>query len=219
MKKLVLATIIAAVSVTGCSTVNPYTGEQKTANATTGAVIGAVAGGVIGAVSSSRGDREKGILIGAASGAALGGGVGYYMDVQEAKLRQQLQASGISVTRQGDNIILNMPNEITFQVNGTALDSRAVLALRNVALVVKEYDQTMLNILGHTDSSGSDSYNQELSQRRANEVRNQLIAEGVSPSRLIAVGRGESSPIATNSTAAGKAQNRRVEIVLSPMAQ
>ncbi|WP_413113698.1 OmpA family protein [Thaumasiovibrio sp. DFM-14] len=219
MKKLLLATLIAATAVTGCSTTNPYSGESQTAKATTGSVIGAVAGAAVGAASSSKGDRKKGILIGAASGAAVGGGIGYYMDVQEAKLREQLQASGITVTRNGDNIILNMPNEITFNVNETNLDSRAVLALRNVALVVKEYDQTMLNILGHTDSTGSASYNQELSQRRANEVRNQLIAEGVSPARLVATGRGESSPIANNSTEQGRAENRRVEIILSPLPQ
>ncbi|WP_087023686.1 OmpA family protein [Thaumasiovibrio subtropicus] len=219
MKKLVLAAVIAAVTATGCTTTNPYTGEQQTAKATTGSVIGAVAGAAVGAASSSRGDRKKGILIGAASGAAVGGGIGYYMDVQEAKLREQLAASGITVIRDGDNIILNMPNEITFRVNETNLDSRARLALRNVALVVNEYDQTMLNVLGHTDSTGSAAYNQELSQRRANEVRSQLIAEGVSPSRVVAIGRGESSPIANNNTEQGRAENRRVEIVLSPIAQ
>ncbi len=219
MKKLVLATLIATVAITGCSTTNPYTGEQQTAKATTGSVIGAVAGAAVGAASSSSGDRKKGILIGAASGAAVGGGIGYYMDVQEAELREQLQASGITVARQGDNIILNMPNEITFRVNETTLDSRAALALRNVATVVTEYDETMLNVLGHTDSTGAASYNQELSQRRANEVRSQLIGEGVSPSRIVAVGRGESSPIADNNTEQGRAENRRVEIVLSPLAQ
>lgn len=206
----------AAVTATGCSTVNPYTGEEQTAKASSGALIGALAGAAIGVASSSKSDRGKGALIGAASGAALGGGAGYYMDVQEAKLRQQLQSTGISVTRDGDNIVLNMPNAITFGFDQTDLSAGAMSALKNVALVVNEYDKTMLNVYGFTDSSGSESYNQRLSQVRASEVSNYLARAGVAANRLITKGMGESHPIASNSSEQGRAQNRRVEIVLSP---
>ncbi|GGY94810.1 MULTISPECIES: OmpA family protein [Shewanella] len=203
----------------GCTTVNPYTNEQQTSKATSGALIGAAAGALVGVATSSKHDRGKGALIGAASGAAVGGGVGYYMDVQEAKLRQQLSASGVSVTRSGDNIILNMPNEITFQVDKTDLSGGAMQVLDSVALVAKEYPKTQLNIIGYTDSTGSESYNLRLSQVRASSVGNYLIQKGVAGQRVVTRGAGESNPIASNSNAAGRAQNRRVEIVLSPLAQ
>lgn len=138
------------------------------------------------------------------------------MDVQEAELRQQLQSTGISVTRDGDNIVLNMPNEITFGVDQTDLSSRAKQALYNVALVAKEYDKTLLNVYGFTDSSGKESYNLRLSQVRASEVSNFLIREGVVANRVVTKGMGESHPVASNSTKQGRAENRRVEIVLTP---
>ncbi|QDF65994.1 OmpA family lipoprotein [Shewanella sp. SNU WT4] len=205
------------VAMSGCSTVNPYTNEQQSAKATNGAIIGALAGVAIGVASSSKNDRGKGALIGAASGAALGGGIGYYMDVQETKLRQQLQATGVSVTRDGDNIILNMPNEVTFGVDQTNLNPAAMGVLNSVALVANEYPKTRLNVLGYTDSTGSDSYNLRLSQVRASEVSNYLMQQGIKPQRLGASGMGEANPIASNSTKAGQAQNRRVEIVLTPI--
>ncbi|PSW11668.1 glycine zipper 2TM domain-containing protein [Photobacterium sanctipauli] len=214
-RNLAMATAVAVVA-TGCSTTNPYTGEEQTAKATSGALIGAVTGAAIGVASSSKSDRGKGALIGAASGAALGGGIGYYMDVQEAELRKQLQSTGISVTRDGDNIVLNMPNEITFGVDQTDLSTRAKKALYNVAIVAKEYDKTMLNVYGFTDSTGSESYNLRLSQVRASEVTNQLVRDGVAGNRIITKGMGEAHPIASNSSEQGRAENRRVEIVLSP---
>ncbi len=167
--------------------------------------------------SSSKSDRGKGALICAAAGAALGGGIGYYMDVQEAKLRQQLASSGISVTRDGNNIILNMPNEITFGFDQANLNDRAMNALHNVALVAKEYPKTQLNVLGFTDSKGAEAYNLRLSQVRADAVGNYLIRQGVNANRVISQGRGEANPIASNSTENGRAQNRRVEIILSPL--
>ncbi|WP_298773701.1 OmpA family protein [uncultured Shewanella sp.] len=205
------------VAMAGCQTVNPYTNETETANATTGAVIGAIAGTVIGVASSSKSDRGKGALIGAASGAAVGGGVGYYMDVQEAELRKQLQSTGVSVTRSGENIILNMPNAVTFGVDQTNLSQGARNVLNSVAVVAKKYDNTRLNVLGYTDSSGSASYNLRLSQVRASEVSNYLMSRQIKSSRLSSQGMGEVDPIATNSTKAGRAQNRRVEIVMSPL--
>ncbi|MCE9687094.1 OmpA family lipoprotein [Shewanella sp. AS16] len=213
---MTLSLVSAALLASGCSTVNPYTNEQQTAKATTGALIGAVAGAAVGVASSSKKDRGKGALIGAASGAAVGGGIGYYMDVQETKLRQQLASTGVSVTRDGDNIVLNMPNEVTFAVDKTDLSEGAKSVLHSVALVAKEYSKTQLNVLGYTDSSGSDSYNLRLSQVRANEVGSYLMQQGVAANRVRTQGMGESNPIASNGSAAGRAQNRRVEIVLTP---
>ena len=214
---LVYGSLTALLMVSGCQLPNPYTGEAENTKATNGAMIGAVSGAVIGVASSSKKDRGKGALIGAASGAAVGGGIGYYMDVQESKLRAQLKSTGVSVTRQGDNIVLNMPNDVTFAVDQTVLSERAKSVLNSVVLVAKEYDDTRLNIIGYTDSSGSDSYNLRLSQVRAGEVAQYLTSQKISGSRVSSTGMGESSPIASNATEQGRAQNRRVEIVLSPM--
>ncbi|MGL6122497.1 MAG: OmpA family protein, partial [Shewanella sp.] len=141
---------------------------------------------------------------------------GYYMDVQETKLRQQLASTGVSVTRSGDNIILNMPNEVTFGVDQTELSDGAQRVLNSVAVVAKEYSKTQLNVLGYTDSSGSDAYNLRLSQVRAGEVGNYLMSKGVASARVKSTGMGEASPVASNDNADGRAQNRRVEIVLIP---
>lgn len=214
--KLTIVVIVSALFASGCTTVNPYTNEQQTAKATTGSLIGAVAGAAVGVASSSKNDRGKGALIGATSGAVVGGGIGYYMDVQETKLRQQLASSGVSVTRNGDNIILNMPNEVTFGVDQTELSDNAKRVLNSVAAVAKEYSKTQLNVLGYTDSSGSESYNLRLSQVRAGEVSNYLMNKKVAAARVKSKGMGEANPIASNVSAEGRAQNRRVEIVLTP---
>ncbi|ACA88504.1 OmpA family protein [Shewanella woodyi] len=213
--KAVLA--CSLVALTGCQTTNPYTNESQNAKATNGAIIGAIAGAAIGVASSSKSDRGKGALIGAASGAALGGGIGYYMDTQEAELRKQLQSTGVSVTRSGDNIILNMPNEVTFGVDETHLSAGAKRVLNSVALVAKEYDKTRLNVLGFTDSSGSESYNLRLSKVRAVEVADYLVSQKVEYVRVKSDGMGEERPIASNATKEGRAENRRVEIILSPL--
>ncbi|QSX36717.1 OmpA family protein [Shewanella sedimentimangrovi] len=215
--KAICAALALSVGVSGCTTVNPYTNEEQTSKATSGAIIGAIAGAAVGVASSSKKDRGKGALIGAASGAAVGGGIGYYMDVQEAKLREQLKSTGVSVTREGDNIVLNMPNEVTFEVNKTELNPGAKRVLDSVVLVAKEYDKTLLNVEGHTDSSGSDSYNLRLSQVRASEVGNYLLTKGLPAKRVATEGKGEMEPIASNADAAGRAENRRVEIILSPL--
>ncbi|MDP5145019.1 OmpA family protein [Shewanella sp. ULN5] len=209
--------VSGAILLSGCQLPNPYTGEAENSKATNGAIIGAIGGAVIGVASSSKKDRGKGALIGAASGAAVGGGIGYYMDVQESKLRQQLKSTGVSVTRNGDNIILNMPNDVTFDVDQTVLSERAKSVLNSVVLVAKEYDKTRLNVIGHTDSSGSDSYNLRLSQVRASEVAQYITSQKVSGGRVSSTGMGESQPIASNADTAGRAQNRRVEIMLTPI--
>jgi outer membrane protein OmpA-like peptidoglycan-associated protein len=203
-----------------CTTVDPYTREEKTSKATTGAMIGAVAGAVLGiATSKDKKKRKERALKGAGIGAIAGGGVGYYMDVQEAKLRQRLENTGVSVTRSGDNIILNMPGNITFEVDKTDVKPNFVEVLGSVALVLKEYKSTMIEVAGHTDSTGSDSYNQLLSQQRAHSVSNVLIRSGVEGIRIDTVGYGETRPTASNQTASGRQQNRRVELTLLPYAE
>lgn len=213
---IIVLALSSLLVLSGCST-DPYTGEQKVANTTTGALIGGAVGAGIGVLSSSKSDRGKGALIGATSGAVLGGGVGLYMDNQEAKLRDKLRNSGVSVTRSGDSIILNMPNNVTFDTNSSTLKPIGTQTLTSVALVLKEYNKTAINIVGHTDSTGSNAVNQTLSLNRANSVANLLIQQGISANRMYAYGAGSSQPIASNTTDTGRAQNRRVEITLSPI--
>jgi outer membrane protein OmpA-like peptidoglycan-associated protein len=138
------------------------------------------------------------------------------MDVQEAKLRQQLENTGVSVTRDGDNIILNMPSNITFEVNKSDVKPSFGEVLYSVSLVLKEYKSTMIEVAGHTDSTGSDSYNQMLSQQRAHAVSSILMQNGIQSVRIDTVGYGEGRPIASNATATGRQQNRRVELTLLP---
>ena len=151
------------------------------------------------------------------TGAALGGGIGYYMDVQEAKLRDKMQGTGVSVTRYGYNIVLNMPNNVTFDSNSANLKPAGANTLTGVAMVLKEYEKTAVNVVGYTDSTGSKDLNMRLSQQRADSVASALITQGVAANRIRTTGMGPANPIASNSTAEGKAQNRRVEITLSPL--
>ena len=218
MKKhtILLTSFCLTLGVSGCTTINPYSGEEQTSNAVKGGAIGAATGALVGVLSSSKKDRGKGALIGAASGAAIGGGVGYYMDVQEAKLRQKMKGTGVTVTRSGDQIILNMPNNVTFDSNASQLKPAGANTLSGVAMVLKEYEDTRVHIIGHTDSSGSRELNMRLSEQRAESVGTALITMGVDASRLSMSGVGPDQPVASNSTAAGKAQNRRVTLTLSP---
>lgn len=211
-----IATILSlSLLLSACST-DPYTGERNASNTAVGATIGAITGAIGGAIVGGSNSR-KSVLIGAGIGALAGGGVGFYMDRQEAKLREQLQNSGVQVVRDGDNIILNMPGNITFATNSADVNSDFNDVLNSVGLVLKEYDKTYVDVLGHTDASGSDSYNQGLSERRAKSVANILMNEGIIPERLVVRGLGETFPIADNSTENGKSLNRRVEIALSPV--
>ena len=219
MKKrifMIAALVSGAIVVSGCTT-NPYTGEREAGKAGIGAGLGSLVGAGIGALSSSKHDRGKGALIGAAAGAAVGGGVGYYMDAQEAKLRQKMQGTGVSVTRNGDNIVLNMPNNVTFDSSSSTLKPAGANTLVGVAMVLKEYEKTAVNVIGYTDSTGSQQLNMKLSQQRADSVGSSLITQGVAAARVRTSGMGPANPIASNSTEEGKAQNRRVEITLSPM--
>ncbi len=219
MKKSLIAISVllsGTIALSGCTT-NPYTGESQAGKAGIGAGLGAALGAGVGMLSSSKKDRGKGALIGAAAGAALGGGAGYYMDVQEAKLREKMRGTGVSVTRNGDNIILNMPNNVTFDSSSSNLKPAGANTLTGVAMVLKEYEKTAVNIVGHTDSTGTRALNMRLSQQRADTVGSALITQGVAANRIRTSGVGPDQPIASNSSEAGKAQNRRVEITLSPL--
>ncbi|WP_130833013.1 OmpA family lipoprotein [[Erwinia] mediterraneensis] len=219
MKNSLLAMTVllsGALALSGCTT-NPYTGESQAGKSGVGAGLGALVGAGVGVLSSSKKDRGKGALIGAASGAALGGGVGYYMDVQEAKLREKMRGTGVSVTRQGDAIVLNMPNNVTFDSSSSTLKPAGATTLSGVAMVLKEYEKTAVNVVGYTDSTGTRDLNMRLSQQRADSVASSLITQGVAANRLRTQGMGPDNPVASNSTEQGKAQNRRVEITLSPL--
>ena len=208
---------IAAI-LSGCETLDPYTGESETSKATKGALIGAAAGVVAGLMSGDDAvERRQHALIGAGIGALAGGAVGNYMDRQEAELRAELQGTGVSVTRTGDNITLNMPGNVTFDTDSAALRPQFFGVLNSVGKVLTEYDKTVVEVAGHTDSTGSDSYNLQLSQRRANTVGEYLYTQGIMDQRIMTVGMGEHHPIADNSTAEGRQLNRRVEITLVPI--
>mgnify|MGYP003685482327 FL=1 len=214
-RNLIAATALMAM-LAGCTT-NPYTGESQAGKAGVYGGIGAATGAVIGAATSSKKDRAKGALIGAAVGGATGGGYGYYVDTQEAKLRQTLQGTGVQVQRSGDDLKLIMPGNITFGSNSADISSSFYPTLNSLVLVFKEFNKNGVNIVGHTDSTGSQELNQSLSQRRAQSVANYLTANGVPGQRISAYGAGPSQPIASNATDAGRAQNRRVEINLRPL--
>mgnify|MGYP001206037730 FL=1 len=219
-KTRLIAPLAAAVILAGCSTTDPYTGQTDRNNtgigAAVGAAVGAAAGAISGDGSTSKRDRA---LIGAAAGAAVGGGIGVYMDRQEEQLRQSMQGTGIDVERQGDNIVLNMPSSVTFGFDSADLTGGATSALNDVANVLTQYPETRVNIAGHTDSTGDASYNQRLSERRAQSVGSYLQGQGVASGRLYVSGYGENQPIASNNTEEGRAQNRRVEITLTPTGQ
>ena len=214
-RNLIAATAVMAL-LAGCTT-NPYTGEREAGKAGIYGGIGAVTGAAIGAATSSKKDRAKGALIGAAVGGAAGGGYGYYVDTQEAKLRQTLQGTGVQVQRNGDDLKLIMPGNITFASNSADISSSFYPTLNSLVLVFKEFDKNGVNIVGHTDSTGSLELNQNLSNRRAMSVANYLSANGVPGQRISSYGAGPSQPIASNSNEAGRAQNRRVEINLRPL--
>ena len=224
MKNILFSLSLLSTSafLQSCTTFDPYTGEQKTTKTAVGAGIGASVGAVV-AYLDNKGDdsrkRNQRILAAAAGGAAIGGGIGYYMHKQEAKLRQQLRGTGVSVERVGDNINLIMPGDITFATNSADINSSFYPVLDSVALVLTEFDKTVVVVAGHTDSDGSDALNETLSRNRASSVSNYLISQKILPARFEIIGFGERQPIASNTTAEGKQLNRRVEITLLPVTQ
>ena len=212
-----IAACSAALLLAGCASQNPYDQSAPSSNRTaTYGGLGALAGAAAGAL-INHDNRGKGALIGAAVGGAAGAGYGYYADRQEAELRRQMQGTGVEVQRQGDVIQLIMPGNITFATDSAQIASSFYQPLNNLANSFRQYNQNSIEVVGHTDSTGSHSYNMSLSQRRAQSVANYLTANGVPGQRISAYGAGPSQPIASNASEAGRAQNRRVEINLRPL--
>ncbi|MFO7287383.1 MAG: OmpA family protein [Gammaproteobacteria bacterium] len=208
----------ASLVASACTTIDPYTREERAARAQRQAWIGAAAGAAAGLITGDNSmERKKRALVGAGLGALAGAAVGSYMDRQEARLRQELERTGVSVTRIGDNITLNMPGNITFATDSADLSASFYDVLNSVALVLNEFNQTVIEVAGHTDSTGSEEYNQRLSERRAASVAAYLRTRGVRADRIIEVGVGESRPIASNDTPEGRQQNRRVELTIVPL--
>lgn len=213
--KIGLPLALTGAVLSGCTTLEAYTGETQVSNTSKGAIAGGLIGAVIGAATAPKDQRAKRAIIGAGIGGVTGGGVGYYMDQQEKKLREELVGSGVQVHRTEDGQIeLIMPGNITFEVNSSEVAENFIPTLQSVGKVLNEYENTLVTISGHTDSSGSDSYNQLLSEQRATAVARVILSEGIVVERVAAVGFGETQPIASNATAAGRAENRRVEITL-----
>ena len=209
MKKTFICSLLAVSMLTACAT-DPYTGESKVSKTAWGTGIGALAGAGIGALAGG----EKGALIGAGVGAAAGAGTGAYMDVQARKLRQELLNTGVQVQEANGQTYLIMPGNITFDSNDANIKPAFQPVLNSIAKVINEYSKTMVQVNGYTDSTGSAATNNSLSLMRANSISNYLRLRGVNGNRIVSNGYGSSNPIASNATAAGREQNRRVEIVL-----
>ena len=222
MRHLLIAGLASLSMLAGCTTYDAYTGEEKTSNTAKGAGIGAGLGAVIAYVRNkdeSSSVRKKKMLKAAGIGAIAGGGVGYYMDTQEAKLRKQLRGSGVSVQREGDNINLVMPGNITFNTGKADINEDFNDVLNSVSLVLDEYEKTIIAVAGHTDSTGSKAFNQKLSEERAASVGEYMKTQGIPEVRIETLGMGEDYPIGDNSTEEGRNSNRRVELTLLPITE
>ncbi|WP_312782831.1 OmpA family protein [Brevundimonas sp.] len=218
--KLIVASvsIAAMLGAAACTTTDPYSSTPTRNNTGTGAIAGALGGALLGYLTNTSSGEQgrKNALIGAGIGALAGAGVGQYMDRQQRALEAELSGTGVGVARQGDNLVLRMPSDVTFATNQSSLDSRFLPVLDDVARVLQEYDRSMVDVIGHTDASGGDAINQPLSERRASSVASYLIDRGVIRERLYVAGNSARNPIASNDTPQGKAQNRRVEILIRP---
>ena len=218
LKAITLGVSAAALLVAGCTTTDPYRSQPIRNNTGTGAIAGAIGGALLGYLTNTS-DSEQGrrnALIGAGVGALAGAGIGQYMDRQQRALEQELSGTGVGVAREGDTLILRMPSDVTFGYDSDTIDSRFYAVLDDVANVLNTYDQSVVDVIGHADSRGSDEYNQGLSERRASSVAGYLLQRGVIRERLYVAGMGERAPVASNDTDAGRATNRRVEIVIRP---
>ena len=215
--KIAMLVAISALPLSACVT-NPETGKKSISKTAIGGIGGALGGYLLGDLVGGKRDRTEKIL-GAGIGAVAGAGVGYYMDQQEKKLRQQTAGTGVNVIRDGNNLVLDMPSDITFPVNSYAVQPQFSQTLAKVAGTLREYEKTYVDVLGHTDSTGTDAYNQTLSVNRAQAVAAVLSANGVQSARLATQGYGESQPKASNTTEEGRSTNRRVEIRLVPVTE
>jgi outer membrane protein OmpA-like peptidoglycan-associated protein len=215
-KSALLVVVAATVSLAGCAATDDFMTNPEKEKTRQGTAIGAGAGAVAGLLI---GGGWEGALIGAGVGALAGGAVGNYQDKQEKKLRQQMAGTGVEVVRKGDNITLDMPGNVTFAFDSAALNPQFNSVLDKVAQTLTEYDQTVIQIAGHTDSTGTHAYNMKLSEQRANSVKSYLVGRGVPAQRMQTIGAGPDHPIADNSTEAGRAENRRVEITIVPVTE
>lgn len=206
----IIITVLIALSITACTTTDPYTGEEKVRKSVQYGAAGAVVCGLIGATRDSKSARNA-----AAGCAAIGAGIGAYMDHQEKELREELAGTGVQVRRDGDQIQLIMPSNITFNTDEYLIRNEFYATLDSVGKVLYKYEDTQLELIGHTDSTGRDEYNMTLSRQRANSVASYLENRGIAAQRLTTIGMGETQPIADNSTATGRAQNRRVELFIT----
>lgn len=217
--KFAIPMTLAVALAAACTTTDPNTGQVVRSNTRTGALAGAIGGAALGYMTNTNKSEQgrKNALIGAGVGALGGAAVGQYMDRQQAELRRELANTGVDVTRQGDNIVLNMPGDVTFDVDRAEVKPQFVTVLDDVSRTLNAYPQTYVDVVGHADSTGADDYNQGLSERRASSVAEYLVRRGrVLPDRLYVAGMGERNPIASNASPDGRAQNRRVEIILRP---
>ena len=219
MQAKLLLTGISVVALLGaCTTTDPYSSTPRRNNTGTGVIAGAIGGALLGYLTNTSDSEEgrKNALIGAGIGALGGAAVGAYMDRQQRELEAQLSGTGVGVARQGDNLVLRMPSDVTFASNQSSINPGFYATLDDVAAVLNRYDQSIVDIIGHADSDGAEDYNLNLSRQRASSVAQYLVSRNVLADRLYVDGRGESEPVATNATAEGKAQNRRVEILIRP---
>lgn len=216
--KLLVTGVSIAALLGACTTTDPYSSTPRRNNTATGAIAGAVGGALLGYLTNTSNSEEgrKNALIGAGIGALGGAAVGAYMDRQQREMEAELSGSGVGVARQGDNLVLRMPSDVTFASNQSSINPAFYPVLDDVSAVLNRYDQSVVDIIGHADSDGADDYNLNLSRQRASSVAQYLVSRNVLADRLYVDGRGESQPVATNETPAGKAQNRRVEILIRP---
>ena len=212
------AGLAAMLATTAACTTDPDTGERRVSKAAIGGIGGALGGYLLGDLVGGRRDRTEKIL-GAGIGAVAGAGIGAYMDAQERKLREETAGTGVDVIRDGDNLLLRMPSGITFAYDKADVQPQFQPTLNDVASILSQYPKTYIDVYGHTDSDGTDAYNQTLSERRAASVADYLVAHGVQSARIATRGFGETQPIASNATEQGKAANRRVEIKIAPVTE
>ncbi|MBZ6379510.1 hypothetical protein B5C34_07425 [Pacificimonas flava] len=214
---LLLLTAASSFALTGCMT-DPVTGEQRVNQAVYTGAAGAGVGALLGAVLGGKNNRTE-VLVGTGIGAVAGTAVGVYLENQRKKLEEATEGTGIEVENTGDSLLLNMPSEVTFATNSSTISPEFRPVLDEVAQVLNEYERSFVDVYGHTDSDGTEAYNQRLSEQRAQSVADYLISSGVIRQRIATRGFGETQPIASNETATGKAQNRRVELKIVPITE
>ncbi|MBA17188.1 MAG: hypothetical protein CMN73_12655 [Sphingomonas sp.] len=216
--KILGAAALGAMTLTAACVTDPVTGQRRLSNTAIGGIGGALGGYLLGDIIGGRNSRTES-LIGAGIGGIAGAAVGSYMDRQERELRERTQGTDVSVVREGDDLILSMPSNVTFSTDSSTIQPQFRSTLDQVSSVLANYENTFVDVYGHTDSVGSEAYNQALSERRASSVADYLSTHGVNSARIATRGFGETQPVASNETEEGRAANRRVEIKLVPIQQ